>query len=136
MKTLTLIKDCNQIREYKLNDGRTITIDISDDRSIVVKDHQNNSIGEIILSLKEDVPSRLAHYYYITSMFMNLRDDSYLCNGIGRAALIFFKDFYSLPIKASKNDGLRKDDGSHLTGNAPGFVEKMRNEGIIEPIFE
>jgi hypothetical protein len=46
--------------------------------------------------------------------------------------LKFFKEFYAMPITASYNDGLSKTDGSHLTGDAPYFVEKMRDEGIIE----
>lgn len=66
---------------------------------------------------------------------MDLRDDSYKHEGIGREALTFFREIHGLPITASKEDGLKKDDGSHLTGDAPGFVQKMRDEGIIELDF-
>jgi hypothetical protein len=49
VKKLSLVKDHGQVREYKLSDGRFITIDVSDDSEIVVKDHQDNEIGRINL---------------------------------------------------------------------------------------
>lgn len=135
MKKLSLVKDDGEIREYRLGDGRTITIDVSDDSELVVKDHKNYEIGKINFSYRdEDFPGG-SSYYHITWMYLDLKDSSYLHNGIGREALTFFKEFYGLPITASDNDGLRKDDGSHLTGDAPGFVEKMRDEGLIERVL-
>ena len=71
-------------------------------------------------------------YYHITWMYMDLKGNSYKHQGISREALKFCLEIYGLPITASYDDGLRKNDGSHLTGDAPYFVEKMRNEGIIE----
>ncbi|PTN37582.1 hypothetical protein [Desulfonatronum sp. SC1] len=135
MKKLSLVKDDGEIREYRLNDGRLVTIDVSDDSELVVKDHKNNEIGKMNFSYRdEDFPGG-SSYYHITWMYLDLKDSSYLHKGIGREALTHFKEVYGLPIKASDNDGLKKDDGSHLTGDAPTFVEKMRNEGLIEPVF-
>jgi hypothetical protein len=42
------------------------------------------------------------------------------------------KELSNLPIIANDHDGVRRDDGSHLTGDAPAFVQKMREEGLIE----
>ena len=135
MNKLSLIKDNGKIRKYRLNGGRFITIDVSDDSELVVKDHKNNEIGKIKFSYRdEDFPGG-SPYYHITWMYLNSKDSSYLHKGIGREALTFFKEVYGLPITASDDDGLKKDDGSHLTGNAPFFVAKMRDEGMIEPIF-
>lgn len=135
MKKLSLVKDEGEIREYRLMDGRFITIDVSDDSELVVMDHENTEIGRINFSFRnEDFPGR-SSYYHITWMYFDLKDGSYLHKGIGREALIFFKKIYGLPITASNDDGFRKDDGSHLTGDAPAFVKKMRDEGIIENNF-
>jgi hypothetical protein len=38
MKTLMLLKDNGEVREYQLGDGRCITIDISDDSKIKLLD--------------------------------------------------------------------------------------------------
>ncbi len=65
-------------------------------------------------------------------MTLDLIDSSYKRKGIGRESLKFFKEITGTQIVASENDGIRKDDGSHLTGDAPVFVSKMQEEGIIE----
>jgi len=36
-----------------------------------------------------------------------------------------------LPIVAADNDGIQRGDGSHLTGDGPGFVAAMRRRGLI-----
>jgi hypothetical protein len=74
MKKLSLVKDEGGIREYRLNDGRSITIDVSDDSELVVKDHKNNEIGKINFSFKDkDFPGG-SSYYHITWMYLDLKD--------------------------------------------------------------
>lgn len=51
--------------------------------------------------------------------------------GLGRAALEFFKDYTQADVFARENDGQVRDDGSRLTEDAPGFVAKMIDEGIL-----
>jgi len=51
--------------------------------------------------------------------------------GIGRAALEMFQDIVGGQVVVSQNDGQVRDDGSHLTQDAPGFVNKMISEGFI-----
>lgn len=132
MKKLTLIEDNGLIREYKLSDGRTIIIDVSDDHEIIIKNSQKNMIGKIALSHRDDDVPGSSAYCHITWMYMDLVDGSYKHRGIGREALSFFSEVYGLPIRASENNGFTKQDGSHLTADAPTFVQKMRDEGIIE----
>ena len=50
---------------------------------------------------------------------MNLLDESYKHKGIGREALVFFKEVSGGTIVAEDDDGIQKNDGSHLTGDAP-----------------
>ncbi len=132
MKTLKLLKDNGQAREYQLGDGRCVTIEISDDSIIKIKDSYKNKIGEIELSSIDDELLGNSPSYRLTWMYLDLKDNSYKHQGICREALKFFKEIYGMPITASEHNGIRKADGSHLTGDAPYFVEKMRNEGIIE----
>jgi len=51
--------------------------------------------------------------------------------GLGRAALEFFIDATNSTIFCRSNDGIVRDDGSHLTEDATGFVDKMKEEGLI-----
>lgn len=132
MQKLSLIKDHGDIRKYKLHDGRFIEIDVSDDHEIIVKDNQKNLIGKIELSYRDDGLPGSVPYYHITWMYMDLIDDSYKHQGIGREALLLFIEVNGLKVTASDNDGLKKNDGSHLTGDAPTFIQKMRDEGIVE----
>ena len=132
MKTLNLVQDNGTVRKYQLEDGRCITIDVSDDSRIKITDKQNTEIGAIELSYVDYELPGTSSSYKITWMYLDLKDNSYTKKGIGRQALIFFQEIYGMPITASENDGLKKDDGSHLTQNAPYFVEKMRDEGTIE----
>lgn len=52
--------------------------------------------------------------------------------GIGRAVLQFFKATTGADVYASTPDGQVRDDQSHLTEDAPGFVVKMIAEGWIK----
>lgn len=51
---------------------------------------------------------------------------------MGEAALRLFLANTEGIIYARENDGQRRDDGSHLTGDAPIFVEKMQAKKLIE----
>lgn len=51
--------------------------------------------------------------------------------GIGRACLQYHTEIYGCSIVAGDDTGTTSDDGSHLTGDGPGFIEKMRDEGIV-----
>ena len=54
-------------------------------------------------------------------------------DGRTSSVLRLVRERSNLPIIANSNDGHQQDDGSHLTGDAPGFVERMRAAGLIEP---
>ena len=45
--------------------------------------------------------------------------------------LEYFLEIYGGPLYTSSNDGLVRDDGSHLTEDAPSFVMHMQAKGII-----
>lgn len=70
-------------------------------------------------------------YLKLMWMYLDLKDPRWKHQGIGREILLRVKNISGLPIVTSDNDGLVREDGSHLTGDAPAFVAKMRKEGII-----
>lgn len=56
---------------------------------------------------------------------------SYLRHGLGRATLQFRGEVFRSPLVVADNDGLKRDDGSHLTGDAPGFVAVLSKEELM-----
>ncbi len=124
---MQLIKDQDNVRTYKLKNDEVIIIEVDDsgDRIEVTGDN-GIEIGSF------DMQELDNGNHYITWMFLNKTSAKYLRQGIGREALKFFKDYFGTKIYAADNDGFQKNDGSHLTGDAPGFVSQMKKEGIIE----
>ncbi|GAB3097213.1 hypothetical protein [Lysobacter terrae] len=120
------------MREKKLfttSDGREVTILIDDSgEEVLVIDGNGDEIGAIKLSL---IDLEHTERYRITWMYLNQQDGSYLRQGIGRECLKFHKELFNTSIEASDDDGIVKDDGSHLTGDAPGFISQMRQEGLV-----
>jgi hypothetical protein len=88
-------------------------------------------LDEVGLDLREDPRGR--EEYFITWAYLDSQGDRYKRQGIGRAALKFHHEMFDCPIFAQSDDSLTREDGSHLTGDAPAFVAKMREEGLIEP---
>ena len=122
MATATLIADNGKEREFSINSGQIVTIKILDDYSeinFIINGKQLHEGFEFHQLENGD--------YKIVHMYMNGLEG----NGLGREALRLFKDITGSEIYASPPDGLKRDDGSHLTGGAPGFVAKMIEEGLI-----
>lgn len=120
---------CENVKQYTTPDGRSVDIRIDGfGERITVLDWLGQEIGSIIFSLRED---EYSDCYKITWMYLDKKGRGYLRQGIGRAALQFHKEIFNANIEASNNDGIMRIDGSHLTGDAPGFISKMRQEGFV-----
>jgi hypothetical protein len=117
--------DYEFIKSYKISDHESVTIVIDEDiPSIIVFTEDKEKIGNIDLS-------EIDNGFYITWMYLDQLSDKYKKKGIGRACLEFFSESFQMPIYAAHNDGNRRQDGSHLTGDAPGFISRMRTEGLV-----
>lgn len=113
---------------FTTKDDRKVIISIDDSgEKITVTDQNGLKVGEIELQESDG-----GAYYHIIRMHLDDQKGSYRHQGIGRQALKFHKEIFQAPLTTSNNDGIRKDDGSHLTGDAPEFIAKMRAEGIVE----
>lgn len=118
----------NEELDFQAKNGVTYTIEIDDSGEKISVFLDREPKGEICMSCIEDEHSS---HYYITSLAL----DDCAGIGIGRECLLRHKEMFDSPITAAEDDGIRKDDGSHLTGNGPGFIRKMREEGIVCPAY-
>jgi hypothetical protein len=117
--------DYELVTSHKISDVECVIIAIDEDEtSIIVFTEENEKIGNINLIEIDD-------YYYITWMYLDQLSPKYKRKGIGQACLEFFSEVFRMPIVAAQDDGHTKSDGSHLTGDAPAFIEKMRAKGIV-----
>jgi GNAT superfamily N-acetyltransferase len=115
--------------KYECRDGRSVSIEIDDDTyEAIAYTVDGREIGR--LRFREISDDNGCYLKLVWAYLDKLAD--YKGQGIGRECLRVVRDRYSLPITAEDHDGIRQDDGSHLTGDAPGFVAKMREEGLIE----
>lgn len=126
---LTMIQDDGMSRRYRLQDEREVIITIDeDDISINVTTPDGKHVGKMEMSHIED---DFHSWYKIKWMYMDLLDESYKRKGIGRECIRFFEEITGDILTAEYDDGIPKNDGSHLTQDAPAFVSQMRKEGLI-----
>jgi len=108
--------------------GEVFTICIDDDGTEITVRRGGDARGTISLNYIEgDWPD--PDHYHITHLSLEK------CSGIGlgRKCLIFHKECFDAPITAGNDNGIQSNDGSHLTGSGPGFIRKMRQEGLVVP---
>lgn len=119
---------------FQCKDGREVSIHVDEmDYEVIVLDMAGREIGKMEFRFVEDVTE---DYLKLAWAYLDKVDPSYCKKGIGRECLRLVAEASGLPIVAADNDGHQQDDGSHLTGDAPGFVERMRAEGLIAPSNE
>ncbi|MNB69930.1 hypothetical protein D3C81_71400 [compost metagenome] len=83
-------------------------------------------MGEIYLrSIEVDAPE------YVVYLITGLNLEKCKHNGLGRACLQYHRELYDSTILAGSETGTTSDDGSHLTGDGPGFIERMRADKIV-----
>lgn len=115
---------------FRCKNGQEIQIIIDEgaDFEATVTGPNGEKIGTISFRQFDECGS----YLKLTWMYLDKSGDRWKLQGIGREVLRRVKEVSGLPITAGSHDGHRRDDGSHLTGDAPSFVDRMRQEGIIE----
>ena len=124
MAGASLIKEIENGRLYRTAKGQTVKLIMNDEQSeIIINDIQGNQIGEF--EFKE---LDYCGGYKLMRMYSNQVKNT----GIGRAILEYFREVVGSPIYVSPNDGIVRDDGSHLTEDALSFVNHMIAEGLID----
>lgn len=115
--------------KIKTKNGEVVEIEIDeDDFTAIAKNPSGEKIGSIRFRLIEYPNGEVLR---MTHAFLNETGPRYLHQGIGTECVRLMGKITGLPIVASLDDGLVKSDGSHLTGDAPIFVEKLKAKGLI-----
>lgn len=108
----------------KLGSGRTIEMRISDDfDEITFWENGEQLDGEFHLEADEYNDAK----FLLKRMYSPIKNQ-----GLGKAALKFFIEVTDGVIWTRQDDGQVRDDGSHLTEDAPTFVKAMQKHGLIE----
>lgn len=116
---------CNEAEVFICRNGRKVTISFDEATfDVNVRDVNGESVGG--LRFNEQDGQLLLTWAYLDQL-----GPDYVRQGIGRRCLQIASQFSGMPIVARDNDGIQRDDGSHLTGDAPQFVARMRTEGLI-----
>lgn len=123
MATAQLIKEEDTFRIYRNSKGQLFKFILEDEFELLIEDMDGNSIGEF--EFKE---LDYGNGYKVMRMYTNEHKNT----GLGSAALVYFLEMYGGPLYTSPNDGIPKDDGSHLTEDAPFFVQHMIAKGVID----
>lgn len=115
---------------FKAKSGKEyrIELDDGDEISVWFGDVKQGTISLRRIEGAEEGPGDLAYdYYHITHLAL----DACKGQGIGRRCLQFHQEVFEADITAGNYRDGQMDDGSHLTGDGPGFIAKMRAEGLV-----
>lgn len=127
MAKAKLISEDDLERRYEIPNGEIITLRIDDDlEEVTFWNESGNQLGndrDFLFMEDEYMDNR----YLLGRMYVPIKK-----NGLGRAAVEFFKEYTDSVIYTRENNGIVLNDGTHLTGDAPDFVGKMQKEGLIE----
>jgi hypothetical protein len=118
-------------REFKCRNGKTVLIKIDEiTYDVQVFTAAGEKLGGMQFRLIEGYRR---DYLKLTGAFFDRLGGEYLRQGVGRECLRRVAELSGYLIAAESDDGQRKADGSHLTGDAQRFVSQMRKEGFIVP---
>lgn len=117
---------------YNTKNGSVVTIEIDEDNyDATVLDQVGNRIGAIMCRLIDDPIAPNGEYLRMTNAFLEGGDRQYLHQGIGTRCIELLGQETGLPICVARHDGLTQADGSHLTGDAPAFADKLERLGLV-----
>ena len=110
----------------RLSDGRLVDIEIDDSgQEITVTAVNGPKLGSI------ELQGTGSGDYCLKRMYLDQDGGEFKRCGIGRQALKFHHQSFGCLFTAAPNDGQQREDGSHLTGDALRFIQKMRDEGLV-----
>ena len=122
MAKAKLVKEESDHRIYRNSKNQLFKMILDNEYELLIEDMNGIQIGEF-----EFQELDYGNGYKIMRMYTNEHKNT----GLGSAALEYFLEIYGGPLYTSSNDGLVRDDGSHLTEDAPSFVMHMQAKGII-----
>ncbi|NKI72354.1 hypothetical protein GN109_23285 [Collimonas pratensis] len=118
--------------EFTTRAGNIVVIEADDSGEKISVTRDALGVGHIEFRFVEGDPPMTPNSYHITDLAL----PEFKREGIGRRCLQLHKEIFESPITAGPEDGSRPSDGSYLIDDGPGFVAKMRSEGLICPISD
>ncbi len=116
-------------------DGRLVIVGMDDAaEEVTARTSTGEKIGGISFTFYQDDygHGQGQEYYLITGLDLEGPNGSraYLRQGVGRQCIELLAS-YGIAVVARRPDGQQYDDGSHLTGDGPAFIEQMVKEGLV-----
>ncbi|MEW5713547.1 hypothetical protein AB1462_14385 [Pseudomonas sp. SB113] len=116
--------------QFNASDGNSYMITIDDEGDVINVTRGGALVGNIRLDYRDDeddtgAPDR----YHITHLAL----DACKGLGIGQRCLELHRECFGFPLTAGYAGIGQSSDGSHLTGDGPAFIAKMRKKGIVCP---
>jgi hypothetical protein len=130
MARAVLIEDRGLERDYKIATGQIITLVFDESNLTISFQEDGEDIGDVF-EFEDEFETEKR--FLLKRMYS---PDQYKRQGLGRAVLELFNDIIEGTIYTRPNDGQRRKDQSHLTGDAPAFVMSMQEEGLIEDDYD
>ena len=112
---------------FRAANGRTYDICVDDLGEEIRVIFSGKTVGTISLRLVEGDSHHQPDTYHITHLAL----EGCAHQGLGRRCLELHHEIFDSPLTAGTDNGSKSEDGSHLTGDGPGFIAKMRKEGIV-----
>lgn len=117
---------------FQTKSGLDVVIDIDEDNYIAtVTTRSGERIGAIEFLLIEQPAAPDGYYLKMTHAFLEGVGGKYMRQGIGTECVRLMAKASGFPITANENDGMVRQDGSHLTGDAPFWVAKLRERKLL-----
>ncbi|PUB10525.1 hypothetical protein [Yoonia sediminilitoris] len=117
---------------FSTKNGSVVTIEIDEDNyTATVLDQAGTLIGAIECRLIEDPRAPDGYCLKMTNAFLEGGNRKYLHQGIGTRCIELLREETGFPICVAKHDGLTQADGSHLTGDAPAFADKLERLRLV-----
>ncbi|ARL23923.1 hypothetical protein BOC47_17285 [Burkholderia pseudomallei] len=122
---------------FSMSDDEKLFIDKRDRQILLIWDdfqtvctayHDEKKVGCFRF---REIDDELSSKILLLLTHCHLEDEPGFTNcGIGRAIVEFVKE-YDYVVLMRRHDGIKRDDGSHLTESAPGFADALEKKGLI-----
>lgn len=124
-----------------LSDGTVLLLSYDDTMTRVRIFHDGEKCGEIGFELRSEETSGPGQDVQVARL-VHLFNEQFAGHGVGTEAVKWFLFQAGLDAGAlefADDDGIRRDDGSHLTGNGPAFAASLKRKaasGALDPDYE
>jgi hypothetical protein len=132
------ILDNEECLELTLTDGRVVVLEYQDWGTRIMIRGDETEPGEIGFKIREEEcgPEEVR-----VARLIRCFNESFGGHGVGTEAVkwfLFQEVLEPSDLEFPEHDGIRRDNGEHLTGDAPGFVASLKRkqaEGGLESDF-